>query len=358
MENMIYNPFILYSFMTPAAADKKRIASPFETISAAPKENRLKIADQMTVYETSIWIWTLGYNLGWPDAQAYAKSFFDNSISGDMLSALSLTMLKDDLGIQNTNHRMAIKRELDIYFPKTNENQFKVPAGMGLGHEIRGSAISTKELMGTLSSMSIGSTSEDCQSDSVFSTSACSSADGQNDSTVPRSRCLILTLRPDQRLPVGEKDYLKSVFAKFNYNVEITFSEKLNSYILVFEDEEEALKARAQSDDLGYTLTKYRERRPKPDKPALFKTLHTVWVRGGKSFRSWKVGMLEKDAIVLVNQQKGRRARVISYQDRESSGWVSLKGWVSLYSEIGIKLLDRLDDVYTNCISQGSHCQP
>merc|ERR1712060_755730 len=281
-----------------------------------------------------------------PDAQAYAKSFFDNSISGDMLSALSLKMLKDDLGIQNTNHRMAIKRELDIYFPKTNENQFKVPAGMGLGHEIRGIVISTKELMGTISSMSIGSTSEDCQSDSVFSTSAGSSADGQNDSTVKRSRCLILTLRPDQRLLVGEKDYLKSVFAK------------LNSYILVFEDEEEALKARAQSDDLGYTLTKYRERRPKPDKPALFKTLHTVWVRGGKSFRSWKVGMLKKDAIVLVNQQKGRRARVISYQDRESSGWVSLKGWVSLYSEIGIKLLDRLDNVHTNCISKGSHCQP
>merc|ERR1712060_969949 len=271
-----------------------------------------------------------------PDAQAYAKSFFDNSISGDMLSALSLKMLKDDLGIQNTNHRMAIKRELDIYFPKTNENQFKVPAGMGLGHEIRGSVISTRELMGTLSS----------------------SVDGQSDSTVPRSRCLILTLRPDQRLPVGEKDYLKSVFAKFNYDVEITFSEKLNSYILVFKDEEEALKARAQSDDLGYTLTKYRERRPKPDKPALFKTLHTVWVRGGKSFRSWKVGMLKKDAIVLVNQQKGRRARGISYQDRESSGWVSLKGWVSLYSEKGIKLLDRLDDVHTNCISKGSHCQP
>jgi len=320
MENMIYNPFILYSLMTPAAADEKRIASHYETIPAAPKENRLKIADQMTVYETSIWIWTLGYNLGWPDAPVYAKSFLDNGISGDMLSVLSFTMLKEDLGIQNTNHCMAIKRELDFYFPKTNKNQFEVPAGIGLRNEIRGSVVCSRELMGTNSSMSIGSTTEDCWSDSVFSTSAGSSADCQNDNTVPRSKCLILTLRPEQKLQVGEKDYLKSLFAKFNYNIEITFCEKLNSYILVFEDEEKALKARAQSDDLGYTLTKYRERRPKPDKPALFKTLHTVWVRGGKSFRSWKVWMLKKDAIVLVNQQKGRRARVISFQDRESDG--------------------------------------
>jgi len=357
VDNMIYNPFILNWSMTPAAADKKRIASPFETITAAPKENRLKIADEMTVYETSIWIWTLGYNLGWPEAQAYAKNFFDNGISGDMLSALSLTMLKEDLGIQNTDHRMVIKRELDFYFPKTNENQFKVPAGMGLRNEIGGSVIFTNELMGSISSMSFGSTSEDCQSDSVLSTSAGSSADGEKNTTVPRSKCLILTLRPEQRLPVGEKDYLKSIFAKFGYNIEITSCKKLNSYILVFEDEEKAMQARAQSDDLGYTLIKYRERRPKPDKPALFKTLHTVWVRGGKSFRSCKVAMLKKDVIVLVNQQKGRRARVISFQDRESSRWVSLKGWVSLYSETGIQLVDRLD-VHTNCSSQGSHYQP
>jgi len=308
----------------------------------------LKIADEMTVYETSIWIWTLGYNLGWPDAQVYAHSFLDHAIRGDMLSALSLTMLKKDLGIKNTYHCIAIKREIDFCFPKTSEKLFKLPAGMGLRNEIRESIISTERLTASTIPMSIGSTSEDCKLDSVFSTSAGSSVDSQKDSTVPRTKCLILTLRPEQRLLVGEKDYLKSTFAKFNYNVEITSFEKLNSYILVFEDEVKALKARAQSDDLGYTLSKYRERRPKPDKPALFKTLNKVRVRAGKSFRSWKVGMLKKDAIVLVNQQKGRRARVISYRDRESSGWVSYNGWVSLYSETGIKLLDRLDDVHTN----------
>jgi len=350
MDTVICNPFILYRSMTP-----ERIASPFETFPVLPKENRLKIADEMTVYETSIWIWTFGYNLGWPEAQVYAKNFLDNAIAGDMLSSLSLTMLKVELGIQNINHRLTIKREIDFYFPKTNENKFKGPVGMGLRNKILGSVISTDELTGTISSMSIGSASVDCSVDSVFSTSAGSSADGQNDSTVPRSKCLVLSLRPEQRLQVGEMDYLKSIFAKFNYNIEVTFCDKPNSYILVFEDEEEALKARAQSDDLGYKLTKYRGRRPKPDNPVLFKALHTVLIRGGKSFRSSKVAMLKKDAIVLVDQQKGRRLRVISFQDRGSSEWVSLYGWASSHSETGIKLLNRLDDVHSRCISKGSH---
>jgi len=351
MDNVPCNPRIFYSSMAEAADDRKRIGSPFETFPDALKEIRLKVADEMTVYETHVWIWTLGWNLGWPEAEVYAKSFLDNEIAGDMLSALSLVMLEKELGIHNFNHRNVIKREIDFYFQHTNENQFKVP-GMGLREEIHGSVFSTNELTATISSMSIGSASV---VDSVFSISAGSSADGQLNSTVSRSRCLVLTLLPEQKLPFGEKEYLKSAFARFNYNVEITICEKPNSYILVFEDEEKALKARAQSDDLGYKLVKYRERRPKPDNPVLFKTLQPLHVRDGKSLRSSKVCTLKKGAIIEVNQQKGRRGRVISVQDRESIGWVSLDGWVSLHSKTGIKLLNRLDDAHTRCISKGSH---
>jgi len=351
MNNVICNPCILYSSLTEAAADRKHIGSPYETFPGAPKEIRLKVADEMTVYETSIWIWTLGYNLGWPEAKVYAKIFLDNAISGDVLSALSVIMLEEELGIHNINHRIAIKREIDFYFQHTNENQFKVPAGMGLREEMHGSVISTDELTATNSSMSIGSASVD----SVFSNIAGLSVDGQLNSTVSRSRCLILTLLPDQRLPVGEKEYLKSKFARFNFNIEITICEKPNTYILVFEDEEKALKARAQSDDLGYKLAKYRERRPKPDNPVLFKTLHPVYVRGGKSLRSSKVCKLKKDVIIVVDQQKGRRVRVTSFQDSGSIAWVSLDGWVSLHSKTGIKLLNRLDDAHTRFNSKGSH---
>jgi len=97
------------------------------------------------------------------------------------------------------------------------------------------------------------------------------------------------------------------------------------------------LEANAQSNKLGYQLAKYRERRPSPDNPVMFKTLTPVTVRVGKSLKGKRVRMLDKDHIILVNQVKGRRARVIS-----STGG-KVVGWVSLCCDIGTPLLQRLD---------------
>jgi len=142
---------------------------------------------------------------------------------------------------------------------------------------------------------------------------------------------------------VGEKNGFKSMFAKANYSIEATFREKPNSNTLVSDDEESALEAKAQSSSVEDNLTKYCDRRPGPYNHVVFKTLWPVQVRAGKSFRSRKVTLLTKDTIIVVNQQKGRRARVISLQDRESFDWVSLNGWVSLYTDTGIRLLNRLE---------------
>jgi len=163
------------------------------------------------------------------------------------------------------------------------------------------------------------------------------------DSTLSRNERLVLTTRPWQRVPVGEMNGFETMFAKSNYSIEATFGEKPNSYELVFDDEQTALEAKAQSSSLEHNFIKYCDRRPGPDNHVVFKTLSPVQVRAGKSFKSRKVTMLTKDAIIVVNQQKGRRARVISLQDRDSLDWVSLNGWVSLYTETGIRLLNRLE---------------
>jgi len=189
--------------------------------------------------------------------------------------------------------------------------------------------------------MCTGSDSIYEMADSVLSANASLSVDGKIngiDSKI-RSRCLVLTLRPDQKVSVGEKEHLKRKFAQLNYNVEIaTSDEKPGSYILVFDDEAKALEANAQSNKWGYQLAKYRDRRPSPDNPVWFKALTPVTVRAGKSLKSKKVTMLEKDGIILVNQAKGRRARVISFLDGRHTG-----GWVSLHSDIGTQLLQRFE---------------
>jgi len=316
----------------------------FDTFPYVPMMKRWAIADEMTVYETCMWIWTLGHSRGWQDAELYAKIFANNEISGSTLPELSLSILEEHLGIQNPNHRRAIRGEIDKLFPKTIKNHWRVPAGMDYGDERHQSVISMDESRATNHSMDTGSASLDTTVDSVFG-SVCSLEDGKITSSAFRRRCLILTLRPDQKFPVGaEADNLKTIFAKFNYNVEVKRGVKPNSYILIFDDEMMALKANAQSDDLGYKLVKCREKRPSSSNPVMFKTLYPLKVRGGKSFKHRVITTLKKDAIVKVNQRKGCRARITHFRDEESCEWVPLKGWVSLHSETGIKLLIRLED--------------
>jgi len=101
-------PCILCRSIT-ASAEEMETAS-----SSTTKHVRcLRIDHEMNAYETSIWIWTLGWNEGWPDAKVYSESFSKNKITGDLLSTLSLSMLEIDLGIKNPDHCMAIKYHID-----------------------------------------------------------------------------------------------------------------------------------------------------------------------------------------------------------------------------------------------------
>jgi len=228
---------------------------------------------------------------GWQDAVLYAKSFAHHEITGIMLPELSLSILEKHLGIRNPDHRRAIKGEIDKIFPWTTKNHRRVQPGTDCGHERNQSSISMGEVMPTNHSMDSGSTSLDTTVDSVCG-SVCSLEDGQIISSALRRRSLKLTLSPDQRVPDGEEDHLKTVFAKSNYNIEVVRGVKPNSYVLIFDDEKMALKANAQCDDLGYKLVKCREKRPSSSHPVMFKTLYPLRVRGGKSFKHLVIASL------------------------------------------------------------------
>jgi len=342
---MIHNPGVLLTSMIKAA-ERRCIARPFEAFPAVHKESRIKIANEMTKDETSIWIWTLGYNLGWLEAQDYAKSFKDNEIDGSMLPDLSLRLLEVELGIQNRDHRMAIKREIDWCFPEANENHLKVQNVVGLGEQRQGSVVFMDESTASSTTLRTGGVSVYDVAESVSSTDVSVSVDSKISSSVPMARCLVLTLSPEKKAALGSELHVKTLFAKFNFNVEaIRFKEKDNSYILVFDNEKTALKANAQFKNSRYQLSKYRPRRPSPGSSALFKVLSPVTVRVGKSLKTKKVKMLKKNDIIRVNQQKGRRARVISSQD---GGRV---GWVSMHSKEGEPLLQRCESTRVRFIS-------
>jgi len=137
---------------------------------------RVTVANDMNVYETSIWIWTLGYNHGWIEAEWYSKRFQENHISGSILPSLSLQML-EQLGIQNLTHRMMIISAINYLFPFNKQEQLKAPIVIGLGEKRQGSEASNEELESINSEMCTPSGSVDGMSESGFSTNSSSSGD-------------------------------------------------------------------------------------------------------------------------------------------------------------------------------------
>jgi len=340
------NPLVL-CLVNPVDEEKGSLSCPTMYRAVCKPLHRFKAAPEMTVKETSMWIWTIGYTYGWQEAVCYSRSFLENDIAGDMLPELSLHDLEYDLCIRNLSHRLEIKGAIDLLFPNT-KNQFRAPAGFVLVENRRGSVVSMDEQVSLSSTMSISSASVDAMSESFMSTSTSSFRDIMKmTSTIPgkksvsfKSRSLILTVRPEQRVLVGEIEFLKSRFARFNYTVKISpRNKKPGSYIVVFNNDKTACKARAESAAIGYNLTKYRDPRPRPVNLVRFKTLSILTVRDGKSLKNRKLTMLKKNAIVTVNQVKGRRARIIFFQDGEPLTF----GWVSLISENGTQLLERLE---------------
>jgi len=141
---------------------------------------RVTVANNMTVYETSNWIWTLGYNHGWLEAEWYSKRFLENNIAGNILPSLSLQMLEQNLGIKNHTHRMTIKSAIDYLFPSYKQEQLNAP----FGEKRQGSVTSSDELKSLNSEMCTSCDSVDDMSESGCSTNSSSSRESPMNSTI------------------------------------------------------------------------------------------------------------------------------------------------------------------------------
>jgi len=145
---------------------------------------RVTVANEMTVYDTSIWIWTLGYNHGWLEAEWYAKMFQENHIAGNILPSLSLQNLEQNLGIQNPTHRMMIKSAVDYLFPSNKQEQFQAPIEIGFGEKRDCSVASNEEQKFITSEMCMRRGSVDSMSEASVSTYSSSSEYTPMNSTI------------------------------------------------------------------------------------------------------------------------------------------------------------------------------
>lgn len=165
-----------------------------------------------------------------------------------------------------------------------------------------------------------------------------------------RGRKLFLTLRPDQRLQARhlehhifqdeQIEHIRARFEKFNYTVKIFPSEtRPDSYIIFFPGRTMAQKALGEAKAIGYKLVKKRPPRPSPTCPVMFKALNFLMVRRGKALSADVIDQIEKGDYVIVNQVKGRRARLV----KTENGKVFNFGWVSVHTVDGVQLLQRCD---------------
>jgi hypothetical protein len=150
-----------------------------------------------------------------------------------------------------------------------------------------------------------------------------------------KGRELVLTLRPDQC-----NDDILQRLEEFNYTVKVSpMKNKPDSYVVLFPDKIMADKALAQSDTIGYKFTRKRRPRPSPRYPIMFKALHCLKIRSGKAFSRDVLGKVKKNDLVIVNQVKGRRARLVFVENAQ----IFNIGWVSLHTSNGIQLLEQTD---------------
>merc|ERR1719193_2396533 len=89
---------------------------PLPSVPDAPYS--LSRVDMMNVEQTGNWVSTLGRYLGWEEAEAYARKFWENGVTGKSLSMLTPELLEVDLGVTNKSHRMELFRNIQLLYPQ------------------------------------------------------------------------------------------------------------------------------------------------------------------------------------------------------------------------------------------------
>jgi len=297
----------------------------------------------MNIGQTAYWIWTIGYSEKWEEAEFYARTFGEHCIDGSCLEYLNHERLKKELHVMNKSHRVVIltsisylkdnaiigTRSFDEYSFSLNSVQSSINTS---------NWNSANEYSSIWTATDSGRTRE--KGNFLSETNSTSSSYPQ----VMARKAYMLILTPKKDVGKGCKLRLADIKRNFRnnyYRVKVEPSDShSNLFIVTFSDKESLEKALRDADNLGYHLEKKLRKRPKPTKPLKYKVLTRCLIRKGKSLKSKGIRYLKKDDIVLANQFKNCRARLV---DMKGDGSYEILGWVTVHTTDGIQQLQQLD---------------
>jgi len=299
----------------------------------------------MNKVQTSYWIWTIGWTKGWKEAKSYAIKFWEHDIEGSHLEYLTRWFLEEELHIMNSSHRDVILESIGHLTSNTS-------VGTGsLDEYSRNSAQSSIDSSYwssatecSTSFMEIGSEWGRMRSNRNLLSESSSQSTGWPQVIPSRGRrSLVLTLKQDAGK--GCRQLIADIERKFQDNdygvmVEPWYYQP-NSFIVTFNDCKSMMKALNDADNLGYHLEKRLQKRPTPKNPVKYRVLTRCLIRKGKSKKSKSNGELMRNEIVLVNQLKRRRGRLVK---EKRDGSYEAYGWVTVQKSNGLILLEQLDE--------------
>jgi len=299
----------------------------------------------MNIQQTAYWIWTIGFSKKWTEAEHYARTFAEHAIEGAYLEDLNHQRLENELHIMNHSHRVVIlesirflssnacvrTRSLDEYSLSVNTVQSSINTSYW---------DSTNEYD---SSTDIVPKSERTRDKGNVWSEANSTSSSYPQAMSRRVTRLVLT--PNKDSEEGCQLLLADIERKFrdnDYRVNVKPSDShANRFIVTFYDRESVKRALNDGGNLGFHLEKRLQKRPTPKKPVKYRVLTRCLIRKGKSFKTKSNGYLKKDDIVLVNQLKNRRGRLVKAKD---DGSYEAYGWVTVHTIDGLQLLEHVDE--------------
>jgi len=288
----------------------------------SPTSSFTKVSE-MNVDTTAEWIHNLGKSKRWSEAGAYAQSFKNNNITGYLLDKLNTGSLKTELGITKYGHRIEIMAAINSLYSNVSSGGEK---GNWKAKLLRNNCSANPSSNGH-------STREgSCEGDIVSEVSY------QN----PTAACL-WTGKPTGDLEDDYKHNLPPVcsssFGVSNHAQEVqkwVQRGTKSSINRTWSNATLAYFCSTKRENPVADRVKARSKRARPGNHIAYKALHRVTIQKGKSFSSSIVGYLIENSIVLINQIKGRRGRIVL---KKPNGKLLAIGWVPLFTSKGQQLL-------------------
>jgi len=277
---------------------------------------------EMNLDNTAEWIRNLGKSKRWSEADSYAQSFKNNNITGYLLDKLNTGSLKSELGITKYGHRLEIMAAIKGLY--TN-------ASSGGENGCREADFSNN---GLNTESSNGYLTREGRCLGEFG----SEVSYQNQKAACRWTGKSLGIVEDSY------EYTSSPVSSNLFNVS-KHAQEVKKWVNPCTDS--FLVRKWSNAPLSYLCSKKSEssiadnvkgksKRARPGNHIAYKALHKVTIQKGKSFSSCIVGQLLENSIVIINQIKGRRGRIVL---KKPNGDLLVVGWVPLFTRKGQQLL-------------------